>query len=179
MYCILFKFSYFNKNIFIDIGNKMKFLKLLLISGTVPYTLYIVCVYLINFVESNTTHLPNYIIPKHYDIYLYQGTTHSEFFIGRNQILLQIYRPTQNIYLHAQSPQIKVLYFALNNVNSSSIYMLKNYTYNNESHIIDLNFMDILSIGNYILKVIFITNIDNTGEGLFQTNYTNRKGQKM
>jgi len=155
----------------------MKVLKLLLISGTtLPYALYIVCVYLINFVESSTTHLPNYIIPKHYNIYLRQG---NKFFSGSCQIFIRIDRPTQNIYLHAQSPQIEIESFVLKNMNSSSIHKPRNYTYNNESHIIDLYFIDILPIANYILTVLFITNLDNTGEDLFKTTYTNKKGEKM
>jgi len=155
----------------------MKFLKLLLTSGTIPYALYTVCVYLINFVESDITHLPNYIIPKHYDIYIRQVT--AEHFVGNCQVLIKIDRPTQDIYLHAQSPQIKILHFDLNNVNSSSIHESIHYTYNNKSHIIGFHFMDTLPIANYILRVVFMTNLDNNEEGLFQTNYTNREGKKM
>jgi len=152
----------------------MEFLKLLLTSGiTLPYILYTVCVYLINFVESSTTHLPNYIIPKHYDIYLFQGTADSEFFLGKNEVLLQINRPTQNIYLHAQSPQIEVLHFVLNNT-----VIPKNYTYNNDSHIFDIYFTDTLSIGYYILKVEYFVNPDNDG-GLFTTSFINKAGMEV
>jgi len=174
--CIIF---YLNSvistnNIFVDFANKiMEFLKLLLTNGvTFPYALYTVCVYLINFVEFSTTHLPNYIIPKHYDIYLYQGTVDSEFFAGESQVLLQIDRPTRNIYLHAQSPQIKVRSFVLNNTVEP-----KNYTYNNESHIFDIYFIDILSKGYYILKVEYFVYPDNDG-GLFTTFFIDKKKQK-
>jgi len=147
---------------------------LLLTSGiTFPYALYIVCLYLINFVESNsTTDLPNYIIPKHYDIYLRQARDDNKFFVGECQVHIRIDRPTQNIYLHAQSPQIKVLSFVLNNTVKS-----KNYTYNNESHIFDIYFIDILSIGYYILKVEYNVNPDNDG-GLFTTSFIDKEELK-
>jgi len=149
----------------------MEFLKLLLTNGvTFPYAFYTVCVYLINFVESTTTHLPNYIIPKHYDISLYQATINNDFFIGESQVHLQIDRPTQNIYLHAQSPQIKVIYFALNDT-----ILPENYTYNNGSHIWDIYFIDILSIGYYILKVEYFVYPDNDG-GIFTTSFVDKIG---
>jgi len=151
----------------------MEFLKLLLTNGiTFPYALCIGCVYLINFVETTTTHLPKYVIPKHYDIYLYQGTINNEFFIGESQVLLQIDRPTQNIYLHAQSPQIQITYFVLNDT-----IIPENYTYNNESHIFDIYFNDILSIGYYILKAEYYVNPDNDG-GLFTTSFLDDKELK-
>jgi len=161
-------------NIFVDFANRiMEFLKLLLTNGiTFPYAFYTVCVYL-TFVESNTTHLPNYIIPKHYDIYLYQATVNNDFFTGESQVLIQIDRPTQNIYLHAQSPQIEVLSFVLNNTVKP-----KNYTYNNKSHIFDIYFIDILSIGYYTLKVEYYVNPDNDG-GLFTISFTTKAGLEM
>jgi len=174
VYRILFKLCYFNNQYFCRFRKQNYGIpKKLLTSGiTFPYALYTVCVYLINFVKSSTTHLPNYIIPKHYDIYLYQGIVDSEFFAGENEIHLQIDRPTQHIYLHAQSPQIEVLSFVLNN-----IIIPDNYTYNNENNIFDIYFIDILSIGYYILKVEYYVNPDNDA-GLFTISYINRKGLK-
>jgi len=148
-------------------------LNLLLTNGiTFPYALYTVCVYLIISVESSTTHLPNYIIPKHYDIYLYQGTINNTFFIGETQVLIQINRPTQNIYLHAQSPQIKIIYFVLNDT-----IIPDNYTYDNESHIFDIYFIDILSKGYYILKAEYYVHPDNE-EGLFTTPFVDTEKLK-
>jgi len=84
-----------------------------------------------------------------------------------------------NIYLHAKSPQIKLNSFVLRHLNVQSFYEPKHYSYNNESHIIDLYFNDKLLSADYVLKIEFHTTIDNDEEGLLKTFYINKERKRM
>jgi len=160
----------------------MEFLKLFLISNIIfSYAaFYTVCEYLKNdSAVSVKTHLPDYIIPTYYYIYLSQEIN-KNFFFGECHVIIQITRPTHNIYLHAKSPQIKLNSFVLRhmNVSSPSFYEPKHYSYNNESHIIDLYFNDKLLSAYYALKIEFNTMIDNDEGGLLKTFYINKEGKR-
>lgn len=59
-------------------------------------------------------HLPGYIIPNHYDIDIISHKSYElevESFFGTCVPYIKINRPTHNISLHAQKPQIEVTVF--------------------------------------------------------------------
>jgi len=153
----------------------MKFLELLLISSVIfLYTLY--AVYGLKKVQ-----LPTYIIPKHYDIYLSQGTIDNDFFDGTCRVWImpiELDYPLHNIYLHAQEPQINIHSFLLIAVWNSTNYVPNNYTYDNESHIINLSFTNkLLTYMSYVLEMKFTTSLN--GKGLIKSYYTNKEGWNM
>jgi len=65
----------------------------------------------------------------------------------------------------------------LNEINSSREQKWKEKVYDNESHILDYYFIDRLSPGDYLLQTEFYTIIDNAGESLFKTSYTNAENE--
>jgi len=153
----------------------MKFLESLLISSVIflytPYAVY----------GSKNAQLPTYIIPKHYDIYLSQGTIDNDFFDGTCRIWImpiEIGRPLHNIYLHAQKPQVKIYSILLIAVWNSTNYAANNYAYDNKSHIFNLHFTNKLSTYmSYVLEVKFTTFLN--GKGLIKSYYTNKEGWNM
>jgi len=168
---------------YIDIGNRiMEFLKLFLISNIIfSYTaFYTICEYLKNdsAVSVETYLLPDYVMPHHYDIYLSQEID-KNFFLGKCDVIIKITRPIHNIYLHARNPQIQITSFLLRQLYVPIYYAPTNYTYNNESHIMDFYFTNELVGADYLLKMEFNTTLDNDGEGLLKTFHTNKEGKKM
>jgi len=62
----------------------------------------------------------------------------------------------------------------LSEINSLKEQKWKKFVYNKTSHILNYHFIDELLPGYYLVLVEFYTNlINNTGEGLFKTSYTN------
>jgi len=153
---------------------KIKFLKLLLISSIIfLYALYAVY-------GLKNAQLPDYIIPKHYDIHLNQETIDSDFFSGTCSVSIKVNHPTHYIYFHAQEPQIYIYSFLLSDVYSpnSTLYIPNNYTYDNKSHIFNLYFTNKLSRHiRYILEVQFITFLD--GKGLIKSFYISKERRNM
>jgi len=124
--------------------------------------------------ESNLTldGLPDYIIPNHYNILLYQERN---FFNGTCYIFITIDRPTRNIGFHAQK-HLEINDYVLTKINSLNFYTPKNWIYYNKNHIFYLVFADELIPGHYILRLNFTTYLDYSDEkGLFKTNYTNEE----
>jgi len=152
----------------------MKFLKSLLISSIIfLYALYAVY-------GLKNAQLPNYIIPKHYNIHLNQESPDSDFFSGTCQILIKVDLPLNYIYLHAQKPQINIYSFLLVDVYTlnSTLYEPNFYTYDNESHIFNLYFTNKLSTHkSYILEVKFSTFLN--GKGLTKSSYISEDGRNM
>jgi len=146
----------------------MKHLKLLVINSLI----FLITAYFGLAVEASVSQIA--IRPEHYNITLFQqGSFDDNLFYGRSHIFIKVSQPTLNIKLHAQ-PQITVLTFHLSEINSLKEQKWKKFVYNKTNHILNYHFIDELLPGHYLLLVDFYTNlIDNTGEDLFKTSYTN------
>jgi len=117
------------------------------------------------------------IRPEHYNITLQQGSVDNILFYGRSHIFIRVYQPTLNIKLHAQQPQVTVLTFDLRKIDSLKEQKWKTYVNDKKNHIINYHFIEELLPGHYLLLVEFHTIIDNAGESLFKTSYTNAENE--
>jgi len=169
LHCVLY---FLNKITFLQVSNikiNMTLLQLLLSSGFIFLNI-------LTTFESNLTPdgLPDYIIPNHYNILLFQERN---FFNGTCHIFITIDRPTRFISFHAQKSHLNINDCVLTKINSLNFYkpILCYMRYYNENHIFELIFADELTPDHYILRLNFTTYLNSDGKGLFKTSYTNEE----
>jgi len=140
---------------------------------------------------SDNYRLPDYIIPKHYNIKIiplvelhhnklglfrskiYIKKPQDDFFIfsGESNIIIEIIRPTHDISFHSLKSQIDVWSIKLIDSNGT-IYNQMKYYYYYDTQILVLNFSEELPVGHYSLNMNFthIDTIDNVNS-FFRTSY--------
>jgi len=140
---------------------------------------------------SDNYRLPDYVIPKHYNIKIIplvelrhtkSGLFRSKIYInkpvddlfistGESDIIIEILRPTHDISFHTLKSQIDIWSIKLIDSNDT-IYNQVRYHYYYGTQILVLNFSEKLPVGHYTLNMNFthIDTIDNV-KNFFKTSY--------
>lgn len=107
-------------------------------------------------------HLPNVIIPFHYNIRLMPQLQEGIFY-GETEIdIINFYNGWLNISLHSQNLVINKTATELISYNDT-IHKPISHTHDNVTNILTLNFDEVLLRGRYILNMKFAGNFSETG----------------
>lgn len=123
----------------------------------------------------NRYRLLDNVIPEHYNIELephFETEGKSFNFSGKCLAYIKIISPTSCIALHAQKPQIEIHHIIVFNIESFIFYKPTKITYNNDTHILIINFDYELLNGHYLINMEFIGRSDNDGI-FYRTSYIN------
>jgi len=140
---------------------------------------------------SDNYRLPDYIIPKHYNIkiiplvelhynksslfrmkiYIKKPLDNLFIFTGESDIIIEILRPTYDISFHILNSKIDIYSIKVIDSNDTIYNQAKHYYYY-DTQILVLNFSKELPVGHYTLNMNFIhvDTIDNINS-FFKTSY--------
>jgi hypothetical protein len=154
------------------------FLKLLLNSGL----LCIAAAHLIKSipakkVEKLDYHLPNNVVPLHYNIRLslYDNSEISTV-QGESNITIEVRRTTSKISLH--TVQISILDVILID-KTDEYHRSLEYSYNSNTNIVAFDFGYMIPQGFYTLHIKYVSYLFDEEDGAFKTTYTNKYKRKM
>lgn len=112
--------------------------------------------------------LPDYIVPSQYSLYLLIDVENAVY-NGNVTIIFHVKKVTKTVSLNFKDINVKWQNVILEtNIKS---FVLENYTRRDKEEIVDLNFIDELSLGSYAMKLSYSGNLHTANIGLYRTTY--------
>jgi len=124
-------------------------------------------------------HLPDFMIPDHYDIKLeQQDVKESKKFDGQCNISVRLLYPVSIVRLHSQKTHIRLNNIVLYKINSSESGIEPHKrTYNRDNHIHQFKFKKELLTGYYTVYTTFVSTLDYYEENFYETKYKDIRGE--